>query len=239
MNNNLLDTIQKQYINAFAEEKVGESLVRPLALQSPSTVRRQAIIDAQNDINFFQKRLTRGVELIQELRVTLSNIDQESLHQNLEKIMQFLESFISCDELQAAADTWASSDRALILSDEFYILLNRMGSELLVNKRNNEAIDFFSLIALLFPSKAEVWLQLGEIEQNLGNIQEAQMMYVQAILIDFNMCSAHLGMTECLVELGNKDDALYSLQIAESLASESDNKQKCRDLLNKVRGYQT
>jgi len=60
-------------------------------------------------------------------------------------------------------------------------------------------------------------------------------MYAQAILIDFNVFAFHLCIGECLIELGEMDAALYSLQLAESFTNEDEEKQKCKVLLERLK----
>jgi tetratricopeptide (TPR) repeat protein len=234
MKSKIFDYEIEKYINTYADEKEAESLMRPFALLSNEAFKQRAAMEARNDVHLMQKRLTNGVELMQDQKIIPSSVDQELLRENLEKIMQLINSFTNSEELEAVANTWASPDRTFNLSDDFYHLLVRMGSELIVQKREKELADFYLLIAVLFPYKATTWVRLGEIEQNLGRLQEAQMMYMQAILIDFHVCSAHLHMTECLIELGDRDGAHYSLQIAEFLLNGNDDKKQFKYLLNKI-----
>ncbi len=148
--------------------------------------------------------------------------------------MQYLFSFNNFQEIKTATSTWSLPDRPLHLSDDFYHLLTFIGSQVIRDKRYEEAADLYLLVALLFPYQADVWLQLGEIEQNLNHYQEAQMMYTQAILLNFNQFISHLHMAECLIELGDIDGALYASQIAESLMNKDEDKQKYVFLLERL-----
>jgi hypothetical protein len=139
MGTNLYNSLKKQYIDVFAQEKVTELMTRPLAFLPPDVVKRQAAIEAQDEIDLLEKRLTKGIELVQEQKSSLCRMDQELLEKNLEKIMNFLDSFTTAEDLQTLVSTWVSSDRALTLTDDFYNLLKHIGSELLVNKKDNEA----------------------------------------------------------------------------------------------------
>ncbi len=72
MDNNLLNSVKEQYIKALADEKVSESLVRPLSFVSPNAVRNQSILQAQSDVEQLQNRLIKGLALVEQEKTALS-----------------------------------------------------------------------------------------------------------------------------------------------------------------------
>jgi len=174
MNSGLFNSVKEQYIKAFAEEKVAELLVRSLSFISPNTLRNQASMEAQKELEHIQRKLISGFKLIKQKVSMLSIGDQEVIQLNLEKVMQSLGSLTCLEEIKSTTDTWGSASRSLSLSNDFYDLLRLIGVQVENDKRYEEAADIFLIVVLLFPFKAEGWMQLGEIEQKLGHFEKCQ-----------------------------------------------------------------
>lgn len=103
-------------------------------------------------------------------------------------------------------------------------LYNNRGYEVIHRAQNSgdpvsweDARSFFQLATQVRPDFARGWNNLGIAEGRLGNLDEAERTYREAIARDPKLSSPHLNLGNLYLERGEPEAALVDLQLAAKL----------------------
>jgi len=94
--------------------------------------------------------------------------------------------------------------------EKFYTI----GRKLFEQQEYREAADAFIFLTTLNPMVHEYWLGLGMAEQLNGGHQGALLAYAMAILTNLENPVPHYHSASCYRELGDKQGAIHSLEMA-------------------------
>lgn len=88
------------------------------------------------------------------------------------------------------------------------------------NGKYKEAVDIFRVMTLIEPQNPKYWLGLGAALQMLKEYSKALQAYAAAASIDTENPFHHYHAGECLLAMGQKQDAFEALESAEAAAKE-------------------
>ena len=77
--------------------------------------------------------------------------------------------------------------------------------------RYDDAEKVFAFLVMFDHLEAKYWTALGAVQQVKKNFEKAKTAYTQAALLDIHAPKPQYYVAECFLALGQKDDALASL----------------------------
>ena len=78
--------------------------------------------------------------------------------------------------------------------------------------RYDDAEKVFSFLVMFDHLEPKYWLAAGAVQQVKKNFEKAKSCYVQASMLDIHSPKPQYYVAECYLALGQKDDALASLE---------------------------
>ena len=78
--------------------------------------------------------------------------------------------------------------------------------------RYDDAEKVFSFLVMFDHLEPKYWLAAGAVQQVKKNFEKAKAAYVQAAMLDIHGPKPQYYVAECYLALGQKDDALASLE---------------------------
>ena len=78
--------------------------------------------------------------------------------------------------------------------------------------RYDDAEKVFSFLVMVDHLEPKYWLAAGAVQQVKKNFEKAKAAYVQAAMLDIHGPKPQYYVAECYLALGQKDDALASLE---------------------------
>ena len=78
--------------------------------------------------------------------------------------------------------------------------------------RYDDAEKVFSFLVMFDHLEPKYWLAAGAVQQVKKNFEKAKAAYVQAAMLDIRNPKPQYYVAECYLALGQKDDALASLE---------------------------
>ena len=79
--------------------------------------------------------------------------------------------------------------------------------------RYDDAEKVFSFLVMFDHLEPKYWLAAGAVQQVKKNFEKAKAAYVQAAMLDIHGPKPQYYVAECYLALGQKDDALASLEM--------------------------
>ena len=107
--------------------------------------------------------------------------------------------------------------------------------------RFDDAEKVFTFLAMFDHLEPKYWLGAGAVQQVKKNFEKAKSCYVQATLLDIHNPKPQYYAAECFLALGQKDDALASLDTLFEYCTGTDDvtqafRAKAEELKKKIAG---
>lgn len=135
------------------------------------------------------------------------NRDTEAMGIFLKEMLQT--HFSGSDTLQDACDlSEASIDKLYEQAYDFY-----------TSNQGQQAVRYFGMLITINPFQQKFWMGLGASQQLEKQPQKALQAYALAALLDDRDPSPHYHAAQCYLAMGNKQDAVKALELAEAHAS--------------------
>ncbi|MFS8563006.1 MAG: tetratricopeptide repeat protein [Rhabdochlamydiaceae bacterium] len=82
-----------------------------------------------------------------------------------------------------------------------------------------EGVKVFKHLIAVASLTPKYWKGLASCLQQSGNLEEAISSWAMVVLLDENDAMAHFHAAQCLTAIGNKEDALKAIILAEEMTS--------------------
>lgn len=134
-------------------------------------------------------------------------------------------------------DEWfeKSFQELLGISDEIMKIMEKIA--LIKDQENDlsQALNIFLLITILNPTHTLSWYRLGMIYQSQNEFAQAATAYQSLLSINHEQIGPHLFLAECLLELGEKEQAISEMNEAKKIIDQGET-QDWQDLFQEIEG---
>lgn len=195
-------------------------------------------------VNEFERRFRNGISLIW---ASLSHLDhgKQSGDRALAELQKALDTLRKENENIDAIDERMQTSQSIAafmgFSEDTLREFYKAAYDLRHHNHIKEAADCFYSLCTLSPWTPTFWLSYGNCEQILTHYMPALHAYAMAALVDAKDPTPHYLAAQCYEQLGDHNEAVYSLDLAIGCANEDEPskliKKKSLELKQKISNY--
>lgn len=216
------DTNIQEIIHSFAEQfarvRFKDLDPRLNALVPPEVKKRQLQCTAETELVTYLHHIVQGLKEVISVMERVATLEPELFTENVkEELTNFCNNEVAFEKIALESlvnnSEQNSMQEQLKITDATMQGLYRIGVEYYNTKSYAEAANIYIILALLNPTVADYWLNLGDAEYYNQAFTNALYAYAMAALTDPTDPVPHYYAARCYEELKQYDFACNSLDI--------------------------
>jgi tetratricopeptide (TPR) repeat protein len=198
------------------------------SLLTPSMIKERAALQIEETINQLNRRIAKGYSLLCTLYEK-----QKQTPDGSSQYVPFLEPTFFDDKTDAIISMIDKKDEekviqtSLGIADSDLSKAHDLAIDLFNDQRYEEAADAFFCLSSIAPDIPELLMSLAHAEFHAKHLESAATCYAIAYVANPNDPQPLIYAATCLIQLGNKDEALVYLDKATEVIN---NNQEIKDM---------
>ncbi len=213
----LYEKARDDFLNSLLQAARDEAEAHPSPFLSKQTAEERMLLQAHDDVDILLASLTTGIQCLQKeasaLSSCLSPEEQVLAEAALASLSAALAEERTSSDIDAMVKSETSTYQQMGLSESGLNVLYLVGREMVKQRRFKEAYGVFVVLTTLAPHIPEIWIGLGQVEQQTERWDAALVAFDQALQLAPS-AMAKACQADCYSQLHQTEEAAAALKEA-------------------------